>query len=91
MRRIFGSIQIEVTRNNYGRRGILTCGIPQDLVDLGETQFIISPAFHMKVVGKKLAACNIDLGYQCDSSSKPLLEWLNPRQEPARLPKVRLS
>ena len=26
MRRIFGSIQIEVTRNNYGRRGILTCG-----------------------------------------------------------------
>jgi len=53
-RRTCGSIQFEITRNNYGRPAILRCRIRQDLLDLRETQFTISPAFHMEVVGMLL-------------------------------------
>jgi len=79
---------VEIACDNDGTVNVTACCIGQDFPQLRNAQRIASSALQMKVVSHEPAASNIDLRYQCDSSSESLLERLNLRQKPARLPEV---
>jgi hypothetical protein len=87
---IFGSIEIEVTRDNHRAFGILPHCVKDYFPNLRDPQVIVAAALKMKVVDYDLAPRDAYLGYQSDSSSEPLLKWLHARQKPARLPEIRL-